>query len=376
MTLPQEMIERAEQAKRVDLVALAGQYTNLSGNRGEVCGPCPKCGGTDRFHVKGSLWFCRQCAPAEQTGWHDSIHFARWLKGLDYAGAITFLTGYFPEPAPVARQKPVEAPQKGQDARWVQSATRIVSEASRVLSASPGASYLSGRGLNPETWKRFNLGYRADTPIPGTEGKMRAPAIVMPWYGRTGVVGIRYRFLQSHSGIKQTAMYDSVFKGMFGKQAIDKYPSSINTLVICEGEINAMSIWQVTQGWGWSVLSLGSQDTHMPAAAVEYAKQFGRVLVWMDMREKLARIMHEFDGLAYGFASPLVGGEKADANKLLQMGRLQALLMGCRQRAAQDEKEKERAYWDVWEAVNMDGFALDDQAQSQFEQLARQVEGG
>jgi hypothetical protein len=52
----------------VDLLALVGRVVALkrmaSTNGGEYAGPCPFCGGTDRFHVWPAGdppgWWCRQ----------------------------------------------------------------------------------------------------------------------------------------------------------------------------------------------------------------------------------------------------------------------------------------------------------------------------
>lgn len=46
----------------------------------EFHGPCPKCGGTDRFVVqpkKAKAW-CRRC-----NAWGDTLHWAMVLRGLD-----------------------------------------------------------------------------------------------------------------------------------------------------------------------------------------------------------------------------------------------------------------------------------------------------
>ena len=60
--------------------------------RGKVerVGPCPKCGGTDRFSIntKKGLWNCRQCGVGG-----DVIKLVEHLDGVDFIGACTTLTG-------------------------------------------------------------------------------------------------------------------------------------------------------------------------------------------------------------------------------------------------------------------------------------------
>ena len=46
----------------VDLVSQTITLQRVSGE--EWAGPCPKCGGEDRFHVSPSMAFCRQCGPS------------------------------------------------------------------------------------------------------------------------------------------------------------------------------------------------------------------------------------------------------------------------------------------------------------------------
>ena len=62
----------------------------------ERVGPCPKCGGTDRFSIntKKGLWNCRQCGVGG-----DVIKLVEHLDSVDFTTACTTLTG---EPAPKA----------------------------------------------------------------------------------------------------------------------------------------------------------------------------------------------------------------------------------------------------------------------------------
>jgi len=95
----------------VDFVDLISPDTVLSGGPPEYKGPCPKCGGDDRFHVhihKG--WFCRQCTgePDGVTGhWHDQIDYIMWRDGTDWATAYNKLGGVTELP-PAERNQLVE----------------------------------------------------------------------------------------------------------------------------------------------------------------------------------------------------------------------------------------------------------------------------
>jgi hypothetical protein len=57
-----ECIESARSVRIEDVVARSG--IKLRG-RVDRCGPCPRCGGTDRFSIntKKQCWNCRHCKP-------------------------------------------------------------------------------------------------------------------------------------------------------------------------------------------------------------------------------------------------------------------------------------------------------------------------
>jgi len=62
-----------------------------------LCGPCPKCGGDDRFVYKteSQRFWCRQCYPEDKSG--DKIAYHMWIEGLDFKG---LLKKYLPELEP------------------------------------------------------------------------------------------------------------------------------------------------------------------------------------------------------------------------------------------------------------------------------------
>ena len=62
MSIPAELIDRAKQA---DILEVAKRYVTLKREGvSEWAGPCPVCGGTDRFSVntRKRIWNCRGCA--------------------------------------------------------------------------------------------------------------------------------------------------------------------------------------------------------------------------------------------------------------------------------------------------------------------------
>lgn len=370
-----------EEAKSIDLITLAGQYTQLrraSGNK-EMMGACPKCGGDDRFHVKTGGFFCRICKPMEDNHdiWYDQIDFVRWMDNCDFATALEKLTGTKPMSTARPPVKPVAKPSKAIDHEhytgWLEKATEAARAAHDALmiddgsASSPiGVAYLDSRGIESHAWVAYGLGF-AMVPLPGTwDEKKREhicpkqPAISIPWYRGGKVTGIRYRFFETHSytdvqgkkcKTKQTAFYDSDFLGvLYGGQALMGCAEDLRTLVICEGELNAISIWQMAAPWNFDVLSLGSETARVTPAMLDYARQFERVLIWMDKADFVLTLMASIGG-AYGISSPMIDDRKQDANALLQSGQLGGLLASARFEACQTDTERLRLLWNIQDAV-------------------------
>lgn len=309
--------------QNIDLRDLAERYTTLRRESArESSGPCPKCGGADRFHCTADWFFCRQC----HTKRGDAIEFIRWQSGADFRQAVEQLTG---EPGPILSRsvEPVRR-QPAQSASWQDNAREIVERAHRTLlnmpEGQPGRDYLGGRALSRDTVRRYQLGYVPLVALPGTCGKLMKPALVIPWLAAGRVRAVRYRFLQRHtytddSGSerteKQTALKGSQFYGLVWGGPPDFGDEANRTLVLCEGELNAASIWLVAHGSNIDAYSVGSESANVPPKFVAYAGQFHRVIVWADRADVARRMQTALPG-AYPIRSP----EGLDANDLLQAG--------------------------------------------------------
>lgn len=370
MQLPAETIE---QAKKIDMLALAERYTQLKKIAPrEWAGPCPKCGGTDRFHVwpEENSFTCLGKNDGRsgcgESG--DTIAFIRWVEGVSFPEAVQRLTNCaLPTVERIAAPAAAPRPQ-AQTGEWKQRATMLSSNAQQELVGRDkrGIEYLERRGINEDTMAKFYLGYAPAVSIPGTEGKRKAPAIVMPWVSPVaGVFAVRFRFLEPQDDHRLTAMYGSKFEGrLYGSQGLPKgchlpVPEhgkpleAFSTLLIVEGEINAMSVWQVAHETRLDVLSVGSESSHLTPAAVEYTQRYKRVIVWLDRAEVVKRLAVQLPD-AYGVRSPLRkdgSGKKLDANDLLKTGVLGAFLAAVRVDAARDAADMEALLWDLYDAA-------------------------
>jgi hypothetical protein len=375
--------EQIELARRADVLALVGNRVELKReSRGEYAGPCPRCGGQDRFHCTAEWFMCRQCH--EKRG--DAIGLLRWLTpGLSFAEAVAQLAGGAAPTATgrgPAAPRPAAKPQAAQPAEWRNRAAKLVLECQKRLlepEGEAGAEYLLSRELEPRTWLAYGLGFRPDAPVPGTQGKQGAPAIVLPWYAGDRLVAVRYRFLEAQGGHKLTAETGSQFAGrLFGGQALPTWvrlPADdgrrngerLCTLLIVEGEINAMSAWQAAGDTGLHVLSLGSESAGLSEAAVQAALRYGLVLAWADKGKIAQRLMAQLPG-AVGVQSP--GGN--DANDLHRRGLLGGFLARKRAAEAMSREELEGLLWALYDAAQLPA-GIDGGTAAALQGLARQL---
>lgn len=333
----------------INLIELAGNYTELRReSTQEYSGPCPWCGGNDRFHVRADGWFCRTCKPIDPVhGWHDVFDFVMLADNCDFRQAYEKLSGTIPTPAPEHRVKPVHrsVSTAGYFNEAKERAALLSSHDGLLTGANADAravmAYLVGRGLQPATVAAFKLGYgwvyppRAYDRETKKESYPKQLAVALPWFDRDGkLLAVKYRFLQGHTytdaeGRERTENKTSrgpQAGSMFGWQAW-RGPEQSATLFIVEGELNVLSIWQETHG-AVDVLSAGSEGTtqHLPADVVELTKQYQRRIVWADKGEIA-------DTAAAAIGADSVPSFKTeqhpkglDANDLLRSGKLGGLL--------------------------------------------------
>jgi len=141
-----------------------------STNGGEWQGPCPGCGGNDRFHVwpeKGTYW-CRGCGKAG-----DAIQFLRDFEGKSFREACDYLNITMEQvhhpAAPTKKEKPEFQPVKHQNPAqiWQERAEKFVAWAHENLKQNPDImKLLADRGISAAAVDRHRLGWN-----PGENGK-------------------------------------------------------------------------------------------------------------------------------------------------------------------------------------------------------------
>lgn len=354
----------------------------LRKNGAELCGPCPKCGDggkgerSDRFYVTqdGKACACRQC----HTQRMDVTGFVAWLHGVSQHEALDMLQGRrtfvrVRPPAPsvttVTTVTETDERNASNSAEWRTEAARRVQKACERLHADTDGAraarqYLLSRGLQPEAWQAFGLGYER-ARVPGT--KDFRPAVSWPVvHEETGeTYGMRYRFLQTETGAdgkqhRYTSLYGSRINGrLFGVPALPAgvleewdnsdrlHGEAISCLVVTEGEFNAMSCWQACHETNVDVLSFGSESQRtLPAWAVSIAQRYGAVVVWVDDPDKALQVAQQLPQ-AKALRSVQEDGHKLDANALLVAGQLGGLIQAARLSVMRSRRES--VLWQLWD---------------------------
>lgn len=290
------------------LVEQCGGRLEKAGSR-VWASPCPMCGGDDRFTLKetpaGWRWHCRQCGDGK---YHGAIDFMMQYGRCDFKTALTALGGVVVSPSLVARARKAPEPVTLPPEDWQREAWHLAFKASDNLRGAlgePGRLYLAGRGLKPDTWNAWLLGF---------DRLLKGWVISIPNIDGDGnMLSLKYRYIDRlPSGERYTA-----FKGSKNLIYGLGHLSGGDTLIICEGEINTLSIWQERPA-GVDVLSSGSETVNDQAAAVFrlLGAKYRRVVVWYDESDK-ARNVGKRVGAVKAFSSAEAGG--LDANAFLQV---------------------------------------------------------
>lgn len=266
----------AHEITSYDLLALVGQYTTLRPKtRGELAGPCPACGGTDRFLVKPEggrdgrgIWTCRACCNFE---WSDAIGFVRW-RGLahDFRGACEVLRLDIPDLDARPIEPPPPEPCEPPCAAWQARANDAADAAYDALWSDAGAkprAWLAGRGFTEATMNAAGLGYRTadtfDAPeawgLPVDHKRVYTPrGITIPWL----IDGALWRLnVRRPLSAAQIADGEEKYRGPAGHsnglyggglELGKKWP-----VVLVEGEFDALAVRQAAHDLA-CVVALGS----------------------------------------------------------------------------------------------------------------------
>jgi DNA primase len=281
---------------------------------GEYAGPCPDCGGVDRFRVWPckDKWWCRSCGASG-----DTIDYLREFRGMSFVDACRAI-GREPGPlpsAPIRRCRPAwqpKTPVAPGDA-WQSSARAFVDDSRRrLLDNDEVMTWLAvERGLVEQTVRAAGLGWndrqqfveRAAWGLPpennadGRAKKVWLPAgLVIPTTtaendGKTTITGVRFRLDDADADQRYIAVAGVPVVPMVvgeNRTAVVVVESALDAILIAQeaGDlVTAVALHSVTtkpDKRTWSLI----QSAHTVLVALD-ADDAGAKAAWAWWRENL-----------------------------------------------------------------------------------------
>jgi len=310
--------------KQIDLIEVAEAYgaeLRYKGS-GEYGGNCPICGNplekadgdySDRFTVKPdrSQWYCRT---AYQDGTHqhfgDAADLVQLVEGVSYPQAVNILKSKrFHKTATPAQAALKEKPLNMFDAVYWNDLNNKFQN--RFMALDWAREYTGQRGFRLDTLLTFGI---------GAGFRQGVAAITIPWYDRMGnLIGGKYRLLD---GAQRYAVWQNSniagFLWGWHTHQIERQ----RTLILVEGEMNSMSIYQ-SLGGRVDVLSTGSQNARITTELADRIKLWDQVYLWCDQDKTLDQWRTAIGAkVKGGWTSPVIDGYKRDANSMLLDGHL------------------------------------------------------
>ena len=348
--------------EQADLMAYITTDMQLCSHRngGEYQGPCPFCGGEDRFHVQPyhpshGRWFCRQCTGDIGDGgkWQDIFDFIQHRDNTDFNNAFVFLSNQITTTSEDAteRRQSTKKPDKPRydftTPDWQHNQTKLASNAHLDLiyhstpQAHEVALYLDNRNINETMRSKYNLGAGRFQMIRSRD-KQNQPvyqnALVIPWlmprqHSTTNLTALQYRFigpkLDPHD--RETIIdqrYGSIAGSkriLFGTQFCSP---DAHTLIMTEGELNAISIDQVLTNAGsdlaqYDVISWGSQANIKNRLVQQHLvdlierNKYKRILCFADKLKYAAAVLQVTTQIEHELSSISMIAPTRDANQML-----------------------------------------------------------
>lgn len=280
-------IQKARDVPILDVAGMLGANLKRAGN--EWVGPCPQCGGTDRFAVKPSesVFVCRGAAGG------DGIAMAMHVRSIEFVPACELILNEPPprrnESMPAQpidheaererrddlreRQRQRSEAEKSKDEK-ARDAVRALVARARPLAGTHGEAYLRARGIQATSEQLAALLFLPALEYRGyVEGESAEriigeyPCMIAPMVNVAGeIVGVHRTYLDRSEPIKRPreivtledgSKASNLAKKMFGHKGLIRLGPVLPIMAVAEGIESALS---------WYPLGFGPDDVCVAAA--------------------------------------------------------------------------------------------------------------
>ena len=255
MTISSQTISSARQVRLEELVERHG--IKLRGPV-ERMGPCPICGGRDKFsiNVRKQVWNCRGCG---QGG--DVIALAQFVDGSDFPTAVATLAGMLGLTGkPLLARGPTKTFAEIYERRQRNKARRLW-RASQIATETPAEVYLQTRGIIvPLPTVRYlpplKPGHHPAMLVP--YGLPREPEPGVLDIAEHAIAAVQLTLLKPDGSGKADVEKPKITIGSPAGMPIVLAPmNDLLGLAICEGVEDALSVHQATGLGAWATGGAG-----------------------------------------------------------------------------------------------------------------------
>lgn len=290
-------------------------------------GPCPECGGTDRFYINtmDNKYKCRQCSFAGGLA-----NLASFAWGVHLWDAIDTLLRYSLRDHDLSD---IVITKAQANTTRSESKKEVFKDFSREMTRAASQidqawEYLVGRGITSDTTSACQ-GLLGFARVYHHDSRSYYDSVCfaheLPLGKKWVVVGINRRIFDPPEGLEKTRLIAGSKWGFLRLPSLGDY-----MLIVVEGEINGLSIWQVARllGWRVDVMSVGSEGAFKKRAnyITELAKQYEGLVLWGDDGDVMQKAILE-GPITHNQMDVIISPNKLDANDLLQKRVLDKFLL-------------------------------------------------
>jgi DNA primase len=275
-----------------------------STNGGEYKGPCPFCGGEDRFCVwphqgNGGRYWCRECEKHA-----DAIQYLMESRGMTYPDACAFIGTPTRRAGLKSRKgrKPPWIPREAvaPSSTWQEKARKLIKTAEKQIESSASDctqayQWLKRRGLSAEIIKEAHLGWLSedlwesrsawgldDRIEGGKRKKLWIPSgLVIPYVRGEGVLRLRIRRPKPDDDPKYYLVPGSDTRPMH-------WPAENQIYTVVESELDGLLLRQEVSDLT-GIIVLGSAQKRPDQEVHEVLSQAELILVALDSDEAGAK---------------------------------------------------------------------------------------